>query len=253
MSNLKTQIKELKAELTKSRSRHKAAGKAFDKATDSQDEMLQIKYEDKLCIEQSIIDDLSDQIKVLEYKISNKQEQEQELEEDEPEIEELTSVEESHIDETIEETESIVMEEQAQTTELLPATVHVRTSYNTKSGDWPQLSFRVPPEQYESLKAHIKEVSMFENMADMSRTLCMGDYNNSVVSVFMNHFMDQLSRFIETNDHWNEASESDVVNVTTEYNNLGAVTKEQRHELLKDLKSIRAFITSKELHRFQNQ
>lgn len=269
MTNSITAIQEsiidIKSSIKSAKSRHRAATKAYDKAFDAEDEMKQIVYEDKIVNEQETIDELTKELEELEDKIklySDEQEEDEQSFKEEQELEAKKVVEklEAKAPDTDEVAKAKTKTKQSKaevedTIEEKPTDkvdVQLRTSYNTKSGDWPQHSYRVPPETYEPLKAHIKEVSMFNNLADMSRSLCMGDYDCSIFSLMLNHSAQLASRFIELYEaDTDELSKRERQILSEEFNKMNASTKEQKAELIKDLKSIRKFIQDKELYRFQ--
>lgn len=259
-------IADVKSNLKNAKARHKAALKAYDKAFEMEDEIRQGVQEHKIETEQELIDDLSRELEELENKIKDV-EQEQEHEQESLGIEQESNKsnnknankssskkKQEEVEELEQEPKQKPKQESKQkpkkpTTEANNNTS--RTSYNTKSGDWPQHSYRVPPEVYEPLKRHIKQVSMFNNLADMSRSLCMGDYDCSIFSLSLNHATNLMTRFIEMYDSKEELSKRDKTILDEEFKKMNASTKEQKNELMKDLKSIRNFIKDKELYRFQ--
>lgn len=267
--SIQESIIDIKSSIKNAKSRHRAATKAYDKAFDSEDEMKQIMYEDKIINEQETIDELTRELEELEDKIklmSDEQEEDEETFKEEQELEAKEVLEEQEAEAPVidkatkakTKTKTKTKQSKAEVKDAIKeeptdkVNVDIRTSYNTKSGDWPQHSYRVPPEMYEPLKAHIKEVSMFNNLADMSRSLCMGDYDCSIFSLMLNHSAQLATRFIELYEaDTDKLSKRERQIISEEFNKMNASTKEQKAELIRDLKSIRKFIQDKELYRFQ--
>ena len=110
---------------------------------------------------------------------------------------------------------------------------------------------------YERLKQHVKypesdRLSKFDSLADMSRRLNLSDLNGDIYFI-LRRSNQQLARFLDTAQlDKSELSADDKSMLRNTFIAFNADTDADKAKLIDSLKSLRQFIESLDLYRFEN-
>ena len=235
--------KQLKKELTNAKARFKAASKKLEKLEPLEDNQAIAEAQAKVDLEQEIIDDLQQRIQNDTDKVVAI------IREDNGN---LTNVVETQPEElVIEEAKSL-----KEVISLVPLDDEPTTS-NKRKSDLPQVSFRTDNQYYERLKQHVKypesdRLSKFDSLADMSRRLNLSDLNGDIYFI-LRRSNQQLARFLDTAQlDKSELSANDRSMLRNTFMAFNADTDADKAKLIDSLKSLRQFIESLDLYRFEN-
>ena len=234
--------KQLKKELTNAKARFKAASKKLEKLEPLEDNQAIASAQAKVDLEQEIIDDLQQRIQNDTDKVVAI------IREDNGN---LTNVVETQPEElVIEEAKSL-----KEVISLVPLDDEPTTS-NKRKSDLPQVSFRTENQYYERLKQHVKypesdRLSKFDSLADMSRRLNLSDLNGDIYFI-LRRSNQQLARFLDTAQlDKSELSADDKSMLRNTFMAFNADTDADKAKLIDSLKSLRQFIESLNLYRFE--
>ena len=241
--------KQLKKELTNAKARLKAASKKLEKLESSEDNQAIASAQAKVDLEQEIIDDLQQRL------LSETENVTAIVRKDDGSLEEIVETETT----SVAKSEELVIEEAKSLKEvisLVPLDDESTTSSKRKS-DLPQVSFRTENQYYERLKQHVKypesdRLSKFDSLADMSRRLNLSDLNGDIYFI-LRRSNQQLARFLDIAQlDKSELSANDKSMLRNTFIAFNADTDADKAKLIDSLKSLRQFIKSLNLYRFED-
>lgn len=238
--------KQLKKELTNAKARYKAASKKLEKLESSDDNQAIASAQAKVDLEQEIIDDLEKRIQSETDRVTAI------VRKDEGSLEEIVETNPTA------KSEELVIEEAKSLKEVISLVPldNEPTASNNRKSDLPQVSFRTENQYYERLKQHVKHpesdrLSKFDSLADMSRRLNLSDLNGDIYFI-LRRSNQQLARFLDTAQlDKSELSANDKSMLRNTFIAFNADTDADKAKLIEQLESLRQFIESLNLYRFE--